>query len=774
MATSLSLRMRLTLGFLAIGLVPASAVAYLSLADAVENVEATTLDLLSFIRTSRKQDVEAWFKQRLTDTALLAEAGETIEGTQRFTEAYAPIVNPTDATVTADLAYAAVQAKFDPVFKRMAERLGYDDLHLTDVAGNVIYTTAHEPDFATNLRTGPWKDTGFAEAYRLAMRGSVGVTDFAPYPPANDAPSSFIGAPVVVNGQTVGTIVLQTPVKSLDALLSDTTGLGESGEVFLLGPDRLMRSNARLEKEPSLLKVKVNTEGTEKAFAGEERIWHYPDRRGVPIVGGGAKLNIPGLDWIIVSEIDEAEVEARRHAMQDKVALIALISALGIVLVALLFARAIARPIQEMTHTATALAKGDFSRDVHHVGRDELGALADAFRALKGAVQGMVQDARRQVEAAQAGNLRARIDAAPHPGEFGRIVAGLNETMDAVVRPFEDASQALQRLAELDLSQRSEHRYVGDYATVMNAISTCVETLHDFISQVASSSEQVSAAANEISNSSQIIAQGGREQASALQNASLNLGQIAEMAKANAQRTEEARSFAVQTRTVATGADVLVDDMVKAMVQIRLSSANTAEIIRDINHIALQTNLLALNAAVEAARAGDAGRGFAVVADEVRELAMRSKEAANKTEVLIKQSMDLAQEGEGVSHKVKANFGEILGAVAKVNDVVGTIAAASAEQAGKVENVNKMVSRMDEVVQHSAASSEESSSAAEELAAQANSLAGMVGRFKLQRTRGGRPHGGARPAMHSSPPGRGNAAPDAFPLDDDNLVFRNF
>lgn len=772
----MSLRTRLTLGFLAIGLVPATAVAYLTLNDAVEAVEASTLDHLTSLRTSRKTGVEAWFAQRITDTQLLAEAGESKDGVLRFTAAFAGVQNPSDATVTADRDYAAVQAAFDPIFKRMADRLGYDDLHLTDVDGNVIYTTAHETDFATNLRTGPWKDTGFAEAYRLAMKGGAGITDFAPYPPANDAPSSFIGAPIVVNGQTVGTLVLQTPVGSLDALLSDTTGLGQSGEVFLLGKDRLMRSNARLEKEESLLKVKVNTEGTERSFTGDESIWHYVDRRGVPIVGGGAKLELPGLDWIIVTEIDEDEVNARVDAMQGKVVGIALVSALGILVTALLVSRAIARPIQDITATAAALARGDFSRDVVHVGADEIGALADSFRSLKSSVEAMVQDVRRQVESAQTGNLRARIDAAPHAGEFGRIVAGLNDTMDAVVRPFEDASKALQRLAELDLSQRTEHRYAGDYATVMNAIATCVETLHDFISQVASSSEQVSAAANEISNSSQIIAQGGREQASALQLASENLAQIAEMARANAQRTEEARAFAAQTRTVATGADVLVDDMVKAMVQIRLSSANTAEIIRDINHIALQTNLLALNAAVEAARAGDAGRGFAVVADEVRELAMRSKEAANKTEVLIKQSMDLAQEGEGVSHRVKSNFTEILGAVAKVNDVFGTIAAASAEQAGKVENVNKMVSRMDEVVQHSAASSEESSSAAEELAAQANALAGMVGRFKLQRGRahGTRPHPALRHAIAAPPPGRGSAAPDPFPLDDDNLVFRNF
>ena len=764
-----TVRTRLTAAFLVLGLLPVGIVTRLTINSVSDTIEASTVRHLDAVRASRAAQVEDWFARRLVDTQLLSESAEVAAATAKYAKAFALVADPDAERVLANPEYRKVQNTYDPVLKRLAERLGYDDLHLVDVDGNVIYTSAHEPDFATNLRTGRWSSTGFAEAFRAAMGGEVSVTDFAPYAPANDAPSSFLGAPVVVDGRTIGAVVLQTPVQSLDAILQDGTGLGETGDAYLVGKDGLMRSNSRLDKQPTLLTAKVDTAAVKRGAEGDTSFGRYDDRHGEEVFGGAAAIDVKGLDWLVVAEIDTQEVNADLNALERSVAITVALSVLGIAGAALVLAQAIAKPLQDMTTTAVALARGDFSTDVGHVSKDELGQLADAFRALKGAVETMVVDVRRQVEASQAGNLRTRIEAERHPGEFGRIARGLNDTLDAVVKPFEDASAALQRLAALDLTHRSDVRYVGDYATVMSAIATSTETLHDFISQVASSSEQVSAAANEISNSSQIIAQGGREQASALQHASENLAQIAEMAKANAARTEEARSFAAQTRSVATGADVLVDEMVRAMVQIRLSSANTAEIIRDINHIALQTNLLALNAAVEAARAGDAGRGFAVVADEVRELAMRSKEAANKTEVLIKQSMDLAQQGEGVSHRVKVNFTEIVGAIGKVNEVVGTIASASAEQAGKVESVNKMVGRMDEVVQHSAASSEESSSAAEELAAQANALSGMVGRFKLHRSRGAR--GSVLPAPS---PGRGTHAPDPFPLGDDNLVFRNF
>ena len=109
-------------------------------------------------------------------------------------------------------------------------------------------------------------------------------------------------------------------------------------------------------------------------------------------------------------------------------------------------------------------------------------------------------------------------------------------------------------------------------------------------------------------------------------------------------------------------------EMGGAMDKIRASAEGTSQIIKDINEIAFQTNLLALNAAVEAARAGEAGRGFAVVAEEVRSLALRSKEAANKTEALIQESVRQTGEGASTAKLVGEKLTEISGIVGKVSD----------------------------------------------------------------------------------------------------------
>ena len=219
------------------------------------------------------------------------------------------------------------------------------------------------------------------------------------------------------------------------------------------------------------------------------------------------------------------------------------------------------------------------------------------------------------------------------------------------------------------------------------------------------------------------------------------------MTKQNADNTRQAQMLSEETRDAANRGTGEMTRMVDAMGKIKTSAERTAEIIKDINDIAFQTNLLALNAAVEAARAGDAGRGFAVVAEEVRNLAGRAKDAARNTESLIKESVHLAETGEGISGDVNENLQRMVGAIQKVTDIISEITVASSEQARGIEQVNKAMVEMDQVTQRAAANSEESSSAAEELAGQAQELMSLVSKFKLDN----RMHA-AVPVRPTSPP----------------------
>jgi methyl-accepting chemotaxis protein len=349
------------------------------------------------------------------------------------------------------------------------------------------------------------------------------------------------------------------------------------------------------------------------------------------------------------------------------------------------------------------------------------------------AIERLVTDSQALSQSAISGRLETRADASRHAGDFRRIVEGINQTLDAIIGPIMEATRVLESLSQYDLRVRVKGEYQGDHARIKHALNSTGTALHDALTQVAEAVEQLSDASQQIASSSQSVAQGASEQASSLEETSASLEEMASMTKQNADNTVQARTLAQMTKQAAENGGVSMTRMTDAMEKIRAAAEGTAQIIKDINDIAFQTNLLALNAAVEAARAGEAGRGFAVVAEEVRNLALRSKEAAKKTEDLIRMSVSHTENGLVITDEVATSLTEIVDAASKVNDIIGEIAVASQEQSRGIEQVNTAVSEMDKVVQTAAANAEESSSAAEELSSQSEELSGLVGRFQLDR-----------------------------------------
>jgi len=412
----------------------------------------------------------------------------------------------------------------------------------------------------------------------------------------------------------------------------------------------------------------------------------------------------------------------------------------------------------------TAGYQGDFARL-----RDNLNTCIDAVNRL-------VADADALVQAAVAGKLSVRAAAAEHQGDFRRIVEGVNRTLDAVVAPVNEATQVLERLAHRDLRARATGDWRGDHARLQEAINATAAALHDSMAQVATAVDQVSGAAQQIAASAQAVASGASEQAATLESTTGSLATVSGMVRQSTDHSQQANALAQAARSAAAEGAQAVEEMQGAMVRARSAAEGTSQIIRDVSDIAFQTNLLALNAAVEAARAGEAGRGFAVVAEEVRSLAQRAKEAASKTEELIRQSVKEAGAGETAARRVADKLGQIVGGSEKVTAIIGEIAAAAQEQQRGIEQVRGAVHEMDKVIQQNAASAEQSSAAAAELSGESERLAEMVGSFHLERgavAARARPATPALPARRSGASGKNGAhgaAEKLFPMADGDAL----
>ena len=360
--------------------------------------------------------------------------------------------------------------------------------------------------------------------------------------------------------------------------------------------------------------------------------------------------------------------------------------------------------------------------------KDEIGL---SLNKMVHTIASMSQEVRKCCIAAFEGDLSVRADETPYRGKYQKIVHGLNDTLNNLLGPINDASEVLNRIAAKDITARVKGDYKGDHARVKESLNIAVDNLEKALQQVAIGAQQVALASVQVSTSGQSLSQGASEQASSLEEISSSLQEMSSMTRQNALNAREAKTVAEQAHGSAEKGVESMNRMSSAINKIKTSSDATAKIVKTIDEIAFQTNLLALNAAVEAARAGDAGKGFAVVADEVRNLAMRSAEAAKNTEILIEEAVRNSEDGVAINSEVLKNFHEITQKANKVSQVVAEIAEASDQQDQGISQVSKAIEYLNQLTQQNAASAEESASAAEEMSSQSEEMRSMVAGFKL-------------------------------------------
>lgn len=311
-----------------------------------------------------------------------------------------------------------------------------------------------------------------------------------------------------------------------------------------------------------------------------------------------------------------------------------------------------------------------------------------------------------------------------------------NDDLGTLLEEFEDMAANIKeqaRIAEMishgDLTVKVEPR--GERDILGKALLKLVTDNNITLGNIAESTRQVTLESGQVAAASQSLAQGSTEQASALEQVSVSMSEIAENTKSNAAEADEANRLVHNVKDMAVSGNGEMKSMIEAMNDINESSVSISKIIKVIDDIAFQTNILALNAAVEAARAGEAGKGFAVVAEEVRDLAAKSTAAASETAELIETSISKVNHGTGLAGKTAASLDEIVSSIDKIVDLIADIASASNNQATSVAQINQAIGQVSQVVQTNSATSEECAAASEELSGQATALRTLMASYKL-------------------------------------------
>ncbi len=295
-----------------------------------------------------------------------------------------------------------------------------------------------------------------------------------------------------------------------------------------------------------------------------------------------------------------------------------------------------------------------------------------------------------------------------------------------------DVNKVMAAVSESNLSQRISARLEGDLEQMKHSVNNAIDLLSKTILDVADSSHLINTNANELSNSARMLADGTSSQAANLQQIASSMSEIANQTKQNNENALQSKNLTDSTLEIVQKGNQQMAEMVETINQINETSINVSNVIKVIDEIAFQTNLLALNAAVEAARAGKYGKGFSVVAEEVRNLAGRSAEAAKNTAELIETSNKETEKGVEKVNTTAEILQQITKSVEKVNDLVEEISHSSNDQTNRIEEMNKALIQVNEIVQQNSSISEQTASASEELTSQSAKLHDTMQNFQLK------------------------------------------
>lgn len=542
-------------------------------------------------------------------------------------------------------------------FQDYLKRSNISDLLLVAPDGQVFYSVAHRADYLTNLINGPYSDTHLAKLFRKVRDSKqIGFADFETYAPWNNEARGFIAVPIIAQGELLMVMIEHVSPVETNKLMSDRSGLGKSGDSYLIGSDKLARSDSLQDSTRNVKdsfadpnKNRIVNASVDAIVAGKtsEINEFYKDYRGHDVVGAFSTIEALGSKWIVFVKQDLTEAFEPVVNLRNAMIVMAVVVAIAVAFLALLVAGLIARPIMRMANTVNQIATTrDLTLVVPVENKDEIGRMSTAFNQMMQVIRnafGVVSSTATTVDVSAsevAKRALANRDRAQSEAEQSETAAKIIAEMGVTAGEVSQAS-----VAQKEAADRSN-------ATVVSLL----KAMQDVAVSATAQNQEVNTTMERVADMGQTgakVVETARQQGEKVVDVTQSVNQIAqaveEMNKAVAQATDFGRSVA----QAAEAGSRSVASTVSGMRSIAESSEQISEIIGVITEIAEQTNLLALNAAIEAARAGAHGKGFAVVADEVGKLAQRASEAAKEITRLIKDSTARVNEGTKLSDEAQ-------------------------------------------------------------------------------------------------------------------------
>ncbi len=330
------------------------------------------------------------------------------------------------------------------------------------------------------------------------------------------------------------------------------------------------------------------------------------------------------------------------------------------------------------------------------------------------------------------GDLQTPVEVINTGDELAVLSRNLDDTIRSLNLYISDITRVLAQLSDGNLDIQTEASFAGDFVSLKESIDTIVSSLNETMMQMNSAADLVADHSDGSSQGAKNLADSTTDQASVLEELTASITSVSDQVRLTADNAVKANNRSLEAEKNVAVCNEQMQSMIQAMADIKAGSSKISDIIKNIEDIAEQTNLLSLNAAIEAARAGEAGRGFSVVAEEVRSLAEESAKAAQNTARLITKSIETVENGTSIVNETAQSLAQVVNNTSEITSIISEIADAAREQAAAIDQINTGFEQMSDAVTTNSMTAQESASSSEELAAQAQNLKGLIGRFSLK------------------------------------------
>lgn len=473
-----------------------------------------------------------------------------------------------------DSAYNKIHSKVHPVLRSYLKRFGYYDIFLIDESsGEIVYSVFKELDFGTSLIDGPYSDTNFAAAFLEASKSTdkdeVVFADLKRYSPSYEAPAGFIASPIYQGNQKIGVLVFQFPLDELNSIMMARSGLGLTGETYLVGEDKLMRSDSYLDpKNHSVVasfsdktKGSVDTLASTKALRGETGIDTIIDYNGNPVLSAFTQLKVGQATWALLSEIDEAEAFASITQLRNFVLLVIALTIVGVITMAVVVTRSIIRPLggepERMKEIAERIASGDltveFSDELKREG--VYGALCDMAEQLQNMVHRISntsQDLACAAEETSVINSNNHESAHKQQIETENLVAAAAQMTSSIKNVMQNAEEASALAKSASGDTKDAREVVANTLTSINDLFVKVDCVSEVIETAGENSKEIVSVIE--------VIQGIAEQTNLLAlNASIEAARAGESGRGFSVVADEVRTLARRTQESAGNVETMVN-----------------------------------------------------------------------------------------------------------------------------------------------------------------------------------------------------------------------